>query len=263
MAKTPEPTGLDDMMTTSDVAEMVANGEFEESTPLISRVIYDMDAPPALASLEPLNLSVAQGMSKSVKERRAAIGQLTVPNYPPLDELVLIPLAGGPFREYMPDRTKSPACFSPNGVQGFGNPGGSCAACPLSKWGSKDPKTGRSQKPGCDEGVSVDFYSPTHTALLRFRFKRREMRSGEQILQRAAFSGWTNFAVKMTTQDTSNASGSWFVPNIEFVMDVPSDDKEKAQMAFEMLRNSQRQKYAELSAGEGNGHGSSAGTAAG
>lgn len=250
-------TGLDEMMTTSDVAELVGDGEWEESAPLVPRVVYDMDAPPALASLEPLNLTVAQGMSKSVKERRAAIGQLTLPNYPPMDEVTLIPLAGGPFREYMPDRSKAPVCFSPNGVQGFGDPGILCAACPLSKWGAKDPKTGRSQKPPCDEGVSVDFYSPAHTALVRFRFKRREQRSGEQILQRAAFSGWTNFAVKIQTQDTSNAAGSWFVPVIEFVMDVDAEAKEKAKIAFEMLRSTQARKLAELAAGEMNAHGGS------
>jgi hypothetical protein len=36
-----------------------------------------------------------------------------------------------------------PACYSPDGVNGHGEPGGPCANCPLSKWGSDENQRGQ------------------------------------------------------------------------------------------------------------------------
>jgi hypothetical protein len=36
-----------------------------------------------------------------------------------------------------------PACYSPDGIHGHGDPGGSCGNCPLSKWGSDSKQRGQ------------------------------------------------------------------------------------------------------------------------
>lgn len=64
-------------------------------------------------------------------------------------------------RAYDSGAVSPPDCYSPDGVQGYGNPGVLCAACPLSKFGSKG------EKPACRSAYRVyvltpDSVLPTH-----------------------------------------------------------------------------------------------------
>ena len=48
------------------------------------------------------------------------------------------------WQEAYTGEMRQPDCSSPDGVTGYGDPGGSCDMCPLSQWGS-DPHGGRGQ----------------------------------------------------------------------------------------------------------------------
>src|SRR5690625_2300333 len=39
---------------------------------------------------------------------------------------------------YIPKDGNTLSCYSPDGITGIGDPGGSCFACPLSKWGKNN-----------------------------------------------------------------------------------------------------------------------------
>src|SRR4051812_11135633 len=91
--------GLDSMKTSTEVAEKIAEGEYEESRP--SRAVKISTDPDAGArDTAPPFLSILQGQSKAVQQKKGQPGQFMIRNFPALDTITLIPLGLGNFREY-------------------------------------------------------------------------------------------------------------------------------------------------------------------
>ena len=190
-------------------------------------VVLSTSVEPNTARMRLPYLGIAQAMSDSVKKRQAEQGDLILRNYPPAKELLLVPISSGNYRKYQPDRTRAgrPQCQSNDGVVGHGDPGGLCAECPLSKWGPKNPQTGKSTPPPCKEGVMWCFYSIDHRDIVLFPFQGQSASIADDIRRRAMFSGPGTFAVRMTTQLVENNLGAWYAPKVEIVFDIPEEHR--------------------------------------
>lgn len=241
-------------MTTAEAAEKISNGEYasayqkmEDSEPTgaiegagdeayVPRVIYSADDKIDLSKLDIPLLRLAQGMTSEVADKKAQIGQFVLTNYPPYDDVVLVPLAAQQIRVYKPDPKQPPKCVAPQGVHGVGDPGIKCSDCALSKWGPRDPKTGKSTKPPCAEGVSVRAYSLTHRTLLDFQFMKADAGKGGFIQKQSIEYGWAGFAIKLGAGATKNDRGQWYVPTIEMMAEVPEEHRDRAYKWLEIVR---------------------------
>lgn len=225
MAKSAQITGLDGMMTSSEAAQRIGSGEYEEEQP-ISREVMLSDQPGARRRQRRMpHLRILQDTSDAVKQKQGSAGQLAIPNFPAIDAVTLVPLRSGDYREYRVGAGKSAIvkCFSHDGVKGEGDPGILCAECSLKEWGPKNPATGRSTKPPCTEGVRIAFMSLEYRCPVLYSFKGKDMQLADSILDRADFSGFGRFAVKMYSQSTGNNLGTWHAPRIEFLLEIPEE----------------------------------------
>lgn len=216
------PNSQFDKMTKSSDASAV---EYEEQE-YAPQVIFTNDAKPDLSKLQINRLRLAQGMTQEVAERRASIGQYVLSNFPPYDEVELVPLIAQNTRQYKPDPKAPPQCVAPTGDFGLGNPGGPCIECPLSKWGPRNEKTGKATPPLCKEAVVIRAYSLTHRTVVDMQFTGRVANRGATIQSQALALGYGNFVVRLKSTSTKNDRGQWYEPEIEIAGDVPADQKE-------------------------------------
>lgn len=209
-----------------------------EAEEWIPRVIYTQDAQADLTKMKIPILRLAQGMTEEVKQRKAMPGQYVLTNFPAVDEVIFIPMAGQYIRIYKPDPKKRPKCQAPYGTKGYGIPGIICADCALSKWQGKDPRTGNSKKPPCNEGVSIRGYSVNHRCLVDYQFMTGAMPTGQFIQQQAMAFHWNQFSVRMQSRTVENSLGSWYVPELEMMTDFPEEHREIATKWYEALQES-------------------------
>ena len=223
MSKFEEATG-----GKKNVPAMPENDEMAEQTAFVPRAVYTSDAKLDPTKLNIPRLRVAQGMTPEVMERSAQIGDFVLTNYPAKSEVLLVPFAAQNIRYLKPDPRQPPVCQAPTGDVGIGDPGGPCVACPYSKWGARDPRTGKSTPPPCTEAVSVRAFSLTHRTMVDFVFDGRRAGKGAFIQQQGLAFGMGQFVVKMTTSPVSNNFGTWAEPNVQMMGTVEenvSDEK--------------------------------------
>lgn len=195
----------------------------EEPAAFVPRVVFTSDAKIDLAKMEIPLLRLAQGMTSEVTTRKASIGQFVVTGFPAVDEVEIVPFGAQKIRAYKPDQQSAPLCTAPTGEFGIGNPGGECALCPLSKWGPRDPKTGKSTPPRCTEAIMMRGYSLTHRALVDFQFGGRRASKGVFVQQQGMTFGFGGFHIKLQSSSTSNDRGTWYEPEVLMLGDVPAD----------------------------------------
>lgn len=222
-----------DRATDAQVPEVI-DADGDEGRSYVPRAIFTKDSKIDPSKIQVSQLRVAQGMTQEVKDRQASIGQFVLSNFPAYDTVTLVPLDAQDIRQYKPDPKKPPICQAPTGTFGFGNPGGPCDLCPLSKWGEFNEVTGKSVPPPCKEGVTVRFYSITHRCMVDYIFLAGEAGKGAFIQQQAMSFGWSGFLVEMTTSEKSNNRGEWFVTNLRMLGDVPEDQKPTVDKWYEI-----------------------------
>lgn len=109
---------------------------------------------------------------------------------------------------------KDISCQSQDGKIGVGDPGGTCALCPLSKW-QTDPTNGRRTLP-CQPTYQYVAYVPDFGAvalnLTRTASNAAHMLNG--MLQQRGFG---NFAVKIAATQVEGGGKRYFVPSIKLV----------------------------------------------
>ena len=216
-----------------------ADSDQENQGPYIPRAVFTRDATLDLSKLQISTLRLAQGMTQEVVDRKAGIGDYVLTNFPSAQEVTLVPLGATNIRSYKPEPTKPAKCSAPTGDFGFGDPGGVCEECPLSKWGERDETTGKSKPPPCNNGVVMRAYSITHKCLVDFQFMGGEASKGSFIQQQAMSFGWAGFAIKMGASQKSNNRGSWYIPEIEMLGEVPEEHKGIADKWFAIFDSSQ------------------------
>lgn len=226
--------------TGSQVPE-VLDEDGEEVRSYVPRTVFTKDAALDPNKIQVSQLRVAQGMTQEVKERQASIGQFVLTNFPAYDTVTVVPLGAQDIRQFKPDPKKPPMCQAPTGDFGFGNPGGECSLCPLSRWGDLNEATGKSTPPACKEGVTVRSYSLTHRCMVDYVFLAGERSKGAFIQQQAMSFGWSGFALEMSTMEKSNPKGSWLVTNIKMLEEVPEDQRETVEKWYEIFLAGQQE----------------------
>lgn len=229
-------TAFDKSVEAGAAAETEDDGDSRLGIP---RAVFTKDGTLDLSKLQISSLRIAQGMTAEVTDRKANIGQYVLTNFPPYDEVTIVPLGAQNIRVYKPDPKKPALCNAPTGDFGFGNPGGICTECPLSHWGPRDEVTGKSTAPPCKEGVIIRAYSITHRSLVDFQFLGAEHSKGGFIQQQAMSFGWSGFAIKMGSAQKTNNRGSWFIPELEMLDEVPESERDIVSKWFAIFEMSQ------------------------
>ncbi len=220
------PTMFDDMTGGSSA---VATTDTYVPAP---KVTWNVQARPRVTQLSIPNLRIAQPMSPEVaKDETAKVGDFLLENYDPCKEVQFIPIATTLIRNYKPAGSRETSCQSPDGALGYGDPGDAlraegkgCAECPMSKWGARDPKTGKGAPPPCKEGLTILGYSVTHGELVQMRFMAQNMRTAAFIEKKAVTDGYCNFCVRLQTTRSSNDKGTWASPMMYLDTSVSADD---------------------------------------
>lgn len=207
-----------------------------EQQEYVPNVIFTQDTELDLTQLQIPRLRLAQGMTPEVVNREASIGQYLLSNFPAYDEVDVVPMAVQNIREYKPDPKSAPACQAPTGTWGIGSPGGDCSKCPLSKWGERNPSTGKSAPPPCKNGVVLRAYSMTHRTLVDFKFMGRAASMGTFIQSQAMAFGLNGFAVRLKAASVKNNLGSWYEPKIEMLPEIPEEQRAIADRWFNAVQ---------------------------
>lgn len=212
------------------------DGDVEETQEYVPNVIFTQDTQLDLTKLQIPRLRLAQGMTPEVVNREASIGQFLVQNFPAYDEVDVVPMAVQNIREYKADPKAAPTCHAPTGTFGIGTPGGDCSQCPLSKWGDRNPATGKSSPPPCKNGVVLRAYSMTHRTLIDFKFMGRNASMGTFIQSQAMAFGLNGFGVRIKSASVKNNLGSWYEPKIEMLPEIPEEHKPIADRWFNAVQ---------------------------
>lgn len=238
-------TGFD--KATGDSGDIIDVDSQEVST--VPRAIFTREASIDPSRIQVAQLRVIQGTSAEVGERKAQPGDLLVANFKPMKSVLMIPLGAAGTRVYRPDPKKAPACHSPNGKVGFGNPGGQCVdedgnpVCPMAKWTDYNEETKKSKPPACADGITIRGYSIPHRSMVDLQFVKADRKIGSFIEQQAMALGWCAFGLNITTESRKNEKGNWSAPVIEMLElddeQISDKDREMAGKWFDVFQKLQ------------------------
>jgi len=179
-------------------------------------------------------LALAQGLSPEVRDRKAEVGDYLLLGHDPVKEVTLVIAGHTETRRYVPMGQQKAECWSPDGKQGYGNPGIACAECPLSKWqdtGRKKPD-GKpvNAPPPCSEIDSFVAFSVTHGMPVVWPLKGTAAKTARFIKTLSNGLGMGNFAIKVTSIDRSENGRAWQEPVVKIDSDVSKDEAQAYAM---------------------------------
>lgn len=175
-------------------------------------------------------LRLAQGLTAEVQSGEARPGQWLLIGHVPVDEMVVVPMAFARKRELRDDASRDILCFSPNGVTGQGDPGGSCEACPLGSWhpnpdyDETDKKSWKRLPPPCDQYYSYIVYSVTHDAMAILELRKSALKPGRILNTMVKQAGLGNFAVIVGTKKNQGVKGTFGTPEFKAVTSAESEE---------------------------------------
>jgi len=225
---------LDDMLgqEPSEPSEAQAVDPIEAAAP---RPVYTTGKVFDASDVITPRLALAQGLSPEVRERKAEVGDWLLMGHDPVKEVILVIAGHSDQRRYVPMGQQKAECWSPDGKQGYGNPGIKCADCPLSKWQDSGRLKPNGQPhntpPPCSEIDSFVAFSVTHGMPVTWPLKGTAAKKARFIKTLCNGLGMGNFAIKVTSIDRSENGRAWQEP--EVVIDQ-SVSKEEAQ-AYAMI----------------------------
>lgn len=173
-------------------------------------------------------LAIAQGLSPEVREQKARVGDFLLLGHDPEPEVTLVIAGHAKQRRFVEDGQQRARCWSPDGVQGYGNPGILCVDCEFSHWtnsGKKDLNTDKiiNLRPACDEVDAFAAFSITHGMPVIWPLKGTGAKASRFIKTLANGLGMGNFAVKVGSVSKSNGSRAWHEPVITIDNDVTAE----------------------------------------
>ena len=225
------------MATETAKRPLVEDAEPNEETALANRDDGEtsLDIPRGYATFmedndelfpEDYYIKVGHGQSAEVKEGEREVGDIFIPDHDSLKAVTLVPLG------YQLKRTLwelgMPICRSFGGVTGEGEPGGNCGTCPENDW--KEVR-GRRIK-ACQTSQSFQCWSVEWGKVVILDLKSTAARVARKVKTwHDTEGGFPNFAMRMTTRETSNRQGSWRTPVLNL---VPMTPEIKAQIPTTM-----------------------------
>jgi hypothetical protein len=162
-------------------------------------------------------LRLGQGLTPEVAEGSAKMGQWLLAGYEALDEVTIIPLMMGRtrFKRKDPANRDSPVgCQSPDGVQGYGDPGIKCKGCAFAKW-KPAGQNGKNSPPDCTITYRYAAWVAEHESIAEVIFQRTSEQYAyfiNNLQQRYKFGG---FAIKLTSTMKSNGQRRWAEPQLK------------------------------------------------
>lgn len=173
-------------------------------------------------------LSLAQGLSPEVRDRTAQVGDFLLPGFEPEQEVILIIAGHTTQRRYVPQGEQRAKCWSPDGVQGHGDPGIACDECPLSQWMPSD-KVGpdgrrKNSPPPCNEIDSWAAFSVTHGMPVTWPLKGTAMRASRFVKTLCNGYGMGAFAVKVTAVTKTAPGRNWVEPEVKLYTEMTADE---------------------------------------
>lgn len=209
-----EVTYTDEVETSAPRPVFTANKRFDASEVMTPRLV------------------LAQGLSPEVRERKAQSGDWLLLGHEPEQSVTLVIAGHTEQRRFVEQGKQVARCWSPDAIQGYGNPGVKCEDCEFAKWtdtGRKDAQSGRTinLRPPCDELDTFVAFSLTHGMPVTWSLKGTGAKAARFLKTLSNGLGMGNFAVEVTAVSKSKDGRAWHEPVIKIANEV---DKEQAQM---------------------------------
>lgn len=173
-------------------------------------------------------LNLLQGQSPAVQAKEGSPGQFLALGHEAVDEVVLVVAGHTSKRRYAPDPAQPAECFSPDGIQGYGNPGIPCDSCPLSKWtdsGKKKPDGSPiNVPPPCQDIDSFVCFSVTHGMPVTWDLKSTGARAARFIKTLSNGLGMGHFALEVTAEQKTKPGRSWYEPKLVLAKDLSLEE---------------------------------------
>jgi hypothetical protein len=169
-------------------------------------------------------LRLGQGLTPEVAEGNAKMGQWILSGYEALDEATVIPLMLGRtrFKRKDPANRDSPVgCQSPDGVQGYGDPGILCKGCPEAKWQPGGPN-GKNLPPACTITYRYAVWVVEHETVAEVIFQRTSEQYAyfiNNLVQRYKFGA---FAIRLTSTIKATGTRRWAEPQLKLAPITPA-----------------------------------------
>ena len=164
-------------------------------------------------------LRLAQGLTPEVQNGDAKPGQWVMTGQDAQTKVTFIPLGYTKARilKSQGQGQRETLCQSPDGIRGFGTPGGDCKSCPLANWrpNPDDPK--RNLPPACNLVYSYVGYSESHDMLCSIEFSRMSEGAAKWLNTLIKARGMGTFAIELGSAQQKNNKGIFYTPEIKYV----------------------------------------------
>jgi len=178
--------------------------------------IYTNQPKFTIEDIAPPMLKLLQGLSPEVQDGIGVSGQWVLAGFDPKDDLTIVPVSFARRRELRDEDTFALVCKSYDGETGKGEPGGSCADCPMNKWIDGKP-------PKCQFMYSYVMYVSDYQAGGIVNFKRTGLAAGKALNSIMSRRGFGNVAVILASKKQAGKKGTYYIPQLR-----PLDSEEEA-----------------------------------
>jgi hypothetical protein len=182
-------------------------------------------------------LALAQAMSPEVKEKRAEAGEFLLMGSDPVESVTLVIAGHTEQRRFVEPNASKARCWSPDGIQGYGNPGIECDGCPFSEWTESGRLDGDGKmirlRPACDPIDSYAAFSITHGMPVLWNLKGTALKASRMVKTLANAKGMGLFALDISSMlVTGKNRNSWYEPLVRLSPGMtPEDCKMYADIA--------------------------------
>lgn len=213
------------MAKATSFMDTISSGETTEETALVvhaesmpSRVLQTGSVAFDASEMATPYLRLAQGSTQEVQEGIAKPGQWLVTGFPPADTVLMAPIYFARTRDYYikgADDKNSRLCYSPDGVTGYGDPGGRCDICPKNQWLPNPAKAGTNLPPACNITYTYICYDLRNKVLVELGLRKTSLKAAKQINTLAATRGLGTFAVELGVTKVTGGRGIYHVPTVK------------------------------------------------
>lgn len=220
-------------MAKQTLDDMLPGGESPQDAapnvdPAAPRASYGTDKKFDASEVIVPRLSIAQGLSPDVRDRKAEVGDFLMMGMDPVKSVTLIVAGHTAQRRFVEQGSQRARCWSPDAIQGHGDPGIMCDGCPHSRWrdsGKKDPQ-GRiiNLRPECDEVDSWLVFSVTHGMPAIWNLKGVSLKASKFVKTLANGMGMGAFAIDVTAVSKTSGSRAWHEPEVKINTSISPDE---------------------------------------
>lgn len=161
-------------------------------------------------------LRLGQGLTPEVAEGSAKMGQWIFTGFEALDTVTVVPIqmARTRAKKEDPKSQDSPVvCTSPDGQQGFGNPGVACRTCPFSQW-QPGGANGKNLPPACTLTYRYAVWILEHGTIAEVVFQKTSEIKATTINNLIRSFGLGHFALKLTHTIQKGNNRIWATPEV-------------------------------------------------